>query len=192
MALYCSPECTGYAALEQARKHMTLCCISFHPCRSIRKVLKMGRVDPVSSFEDIRQYLSTRCCIPSFKVISLLVPKKERFEGFYHIWAWTPSWSCDPEHLNKYSSQHPWRPNMKFGFKRPCVFLGKEFWKCWIWVTLDKGQWMTLTLDCHKSSCTHLFDYMYQLSPHSLEIYSSSIFPYKNKRVQIWPSCKVG
>ena len=29
------------------------------------------------------------------------------FEGFYHIWAWTPSWSCNPEHLKVFSSQHP-------------------------------------------------------------------------------------
>ena len=23
------------------------------------------------------------------------------FKGFYHIWAWWPSWSCDQDHLNK-------------------------------------------------------------------------------------------
>ena len=23
------------------------------------------------------------------------------------MWTWKPSWSCDPEHLNKFSSQHP-------------------------------------------------------------------------------------
>ena len=36
---------------------------------------------------------------------------------------------------------------MKFGLFFFCfVFLEKEVWKCWIWVTLDKGQWMTLTV----------------------------------------------
>ena len=35
--LYCSPECIAYAELEQAWKYMTIRCISFHPCRSIRK-----------------------------------------------------------------------------------------------------------------------------------------------------------
>ena len=35
MVLYRSPECIGYA--EQASKYMTICCINFHPCRSIRK-----------------------------------------------------------------------------------------------------------------------------------------------------------
>ena len=25
----------------------------------------------------------------------------EEFKGFYHIWAWRPSWSCDLDHLYK-------------------------------------------------------------------------------------------
>ena len=64
--------------------------------------IKMVEVNPVSSFEQIWQIR-----IPRFKVTGLLVPKKEIFERFYHISAWKPSWSCDPEHLNKFSSQHP-------------------------------------------------------------------------------------
>ena len=31
----------------------------------------------------------------------------EDFEGFYHIWAWRPSWSCDLNHLYKISFQLP-------------------------------------------------------------------------------------
>ena len=50
---------------------------------------------------------------------------------------------------------------MNSGFYRPSGFLGKEVWKWWIWVTLDKGQWMTLTSDIHKDSCTHLVDYSF-------------------------------
>ena len=38
MVLYRSPECIGYAELEQAWKYMTICCISLHLCRSIRKL----------------------------------------------------------------------------------------------------------------------------------------------------------
>ena len=37
---------------------------------------------------------------------SLLVispPEKKNFEGFYHITAWRPSWSCDPDAANKLS-----------------------------------------------------------------------------------------
>ena len=29
------------------------------------------------------------------------------FKGFYHIWAWRPSWSCDLDHLNKLSFPRP-------------------------------------------------------------------------------------
>ena len=31
---------------------------------------------------------SPECYIPSFMEISLLVPEKKIFKGFYHIWAW--------------------------------------------------------------------------------------------------------
>ena len=27
------------------------------------------------------------------------VSGEEDFEGFYHIWAWRPSWSCDQDHV---------------------------------------------------------------------------------------------
>ena len=38
LVLYCSPECWGYVELEQTWKYInTQCCVSFHPCRSIRK-----------------------------------------------------------------------------------------------------------------------------------------------------------
>ena len=33
--------------------------------------------------------------MPSFKIIGLLVLEKKIFKGFYHIWAWRPSLSCD-------------------------------------------------------------------------------------------------
>ena len=28
-------------------------------------------------------------------------------KGFYHIWAWRPSWSCDPDAANKISFPLP-------------------------------------------------------------------------------------
>ena len=28
-------------------------------------------------------------------------------KGFYHIWAWRPSWSCNPDAANKISSPLP-------------------------------------------------------------------------------------
>ena len=38
---------------------------------------------------------SHRCYIPSFVEIGPPVLDKNIFSGFYHIWAWRPSWSCD-------------------------------------------------------------------------------------------------
>ena len=32
---------------------------------------------------------------------------EEDFEGFYHIWAWRPSWSGDPDVANKISFPLP-------------------------------------------------------------------------------------
>ena len=32
---------------------------------------------------------------------------EKNFEGFYHIWAWRPSWSCDPDATNKLSFPLP-------------------------------------------------------------------------------------
>ena len=36
-----------------------------------------------------------------FKIISPLALEKKVFQGFHHIWAWWPSWSCDLGHLYK-------------------------------------------------------------------------------------------
>ena len=33
--------------------------------------------------------------------------EEDFLRGFYHIWAWRPSWSCDQDHLNKLSFPHP-------------------------------------------------------------------------------------
>ena len=38
----------------------------------------------------------------SFVKIGPPVPEKI-FKGFYHIWSWRPSWSCDLDHLYKLS-----------------------------------------------------------------------------------------
>ena len=37
------------------------------------------------------------------KITGLMVPEKNIFKGFYHIWVWQPSWSCDLDHLYKFS-----------------------------------------------------------------------------------------
>ena len=43
-------------------------------------------------------------------------------EGFYHIWAWRPSWSCDLDHLYKLSFPVPRKVHMEFGIDWPSGF----------------------------------------------------------------------
>ena len=53
---------------------------------------------------------------------------RRRFlKGFYHIWAWRPSWSCDPDAANKLSFPLPKEAplDIKFGFDRASGF-GEE------------------------------------------------------------------
>ena len=88
MILHRSSECIGYAELEQAWKYMTIRCISFHPGNKFDHVIKKwSRSTQCHHLNKFGSYLSTQCCLPSFKVIGLLVLKKDIFEGFYHIWA---------------------------------------------------------------------------------------------------------
>ena len=47
-------------------------------------------------------------------------------KGFYHIWAWWPSCSCDEDHLNKLSFPHPRESHMKFKFNWPTCFRGED------------------------------------------------------------------
>ena len=58
-----------------------------------------------SSFEQIIMERSPRCYITSLLEIS--TPENKNFEGFYHITAWRPSWSCDPDAVNKLLSPLP-------------------------------------------------------------------------------------
>ena len=46
-------------------------------------------------------------------------------KGFYHIWMWRPSWSCDPDAVNKLSFPLPKEAPYKFGFDRASGF-GEE------------------------------------------------------------------
>ena len=63
--------------------------------------VKLVKVTPGSSFEQTMMGWSTQCYIPSFMKIGLPVLEKKIFEGFYHIWAWRPSWSCDQDRVKK-------------------------------------------------------------------------------------------
>ena len=47
-------------------------------------------------------------------------------KGFYHIWAWRPSWVCDLDSLCKLSFPFLKRLHMKFGFDWPNGFRGED------------------------------------------------------------------
>ena len=64
-------------------------------------------VNPGSSFVQTMMGWSPRCYIPSFVEIGPPVPEEKIFKGFYHIWLWRPSWSCDLDHLYKLSFTLP-------------------------------------------------------------------------------------
>ena len=138
LVLYHSPASWGYAEFEQAWKYTTLCGINLLQCRSIRTQIwpchKNGQGQPsVIIWTNFSPYMV--------------------LEAILVMWSGTFQHSFTP---------HPMKAPYKNCFKRPHIFWGKEVLKCWIWVTLDKGQWMTLTLGCHKSSCTHVSEYIFE------------------------------
>ena len=50
----------------------------------------------------------------------------EDFKGFYHIWAWWPSWSCDLYHLKNFLSHFLRKLRIKFGLDWPSGFREDE------------------------------------------------------------------
>ena len=50
------------------------------------------------------------------------VPEKQIYEGFYHIWTWRPSWSCDQHAANKFLFPYIRRLRIKFGYDWPSGF----------------------------------------------------------------------
>ena len=73
------------------------------------------------SFEQTVMGWKRQCYIPKFVEIGRLVPEKNILNGFYHIWAWRPSWSCDPDAADNLST-YPWMSRTKFGFDWPIGF----------------------------------------------------------------------
>ena len=61
-----------------------------------------------------------------FRGICLPVLEKKTFECFYKIWAWPPSWSCDPYFVIKLSFPYPLMLHIKFHFDWPCSFREEE------------------------------------------------------------------
>ena len=81
---------------------------------------------------------SPRCYIPSFVKIRPPVLEKKIFEGFYHIWAWRPSWSCDPDAANKISFPLPKEAPHKIWLLSAQRFRRRRCLK--LFTTTDDGQ----------------------------------------------------
>ena len=44
--------------------------------------------------------------------------EEDFLKGFYHMWAWRPSWSCDQNHVISFSFLVPESFHTKFGSNR--------------------------------------------------------------------------
>ena len=53
--------------------------------------------------------------------IGPLVKTRDDFKGFYHIWPWRPSWSCDQHHVNKFNFHVPKSLHIKIVKNGPVV-----------------------------------------------------------------------
>ena len=164
LVLYRSPECWGYVELEQTWKYIsTQCCISFHPCRSILKQIWPCH----NNSQDYPKVIiwnidSTRVPDAVYQVSkssASWLRRKRVLKFFTIIYMGMVMWPGAFEQI--FIPHISWRLHIKFDFNRPNGFWEKEDWKGWIWVTLDEVQWMTLTVDIHNGSCTHLVDWIY-------------------------------
>ena len=165
-------DCIYQLSYHRLQYFWKIHCFTFFPYKSTRDKIwpcrKIGQGQPrVITWTNL-EYSSTRCCISTCKVISLLVQEKKKCSSCYCIWAWWPSWSCDLDHLNELSFHYPMEDPHQIWLQSAQQFLRKEVWKCWFWATLVQGQWMTLTFDIHIRSCTHLVNCVYQLWRHRL------------------------
>ena len=94
--------------------------------------------------------------ILSFMEIRLPVLKKKFLKGFCHIWAWRPSWSCDPNAANKISFPLPkeaphkiWLRSAEWFLRRRCLSIvddddGRR--------TTDAGPWVYYKLTYEPSA----------------------------------------
>ena len=104
------------------------------------------------------------CYLPSHRVIGPLA-----LEGFYHIWAWRPSWSCEPDPANKLSYPPiPWRLHRKFGFDWPSGF-GEEYLKMVDGRTTD-GRWTMAHVFFFLLLLVCFYKHLYQLDQQALGV----------------------
>ena len=153
---------------------MTICCISFHPCRSITKQIwpchKNSQGQPSVIIWINLVVLAYPMLYTKFQCHRPLGSEKGdfwRFLQYMDLEAILVMWPGTFEQIFIPISHGGSIWNLaSIGLS---VFWGKEVLKSWIWVTLDQVQWMTLTFDIHIGSCTHLVNCIYQLWHHRLQ-----------------------
>ena len=132
---------------------MTICCISFHPCSlSLRKQIwpchKHGH--------HLNEFGSTwvRDAVYQVSRSSASWFRKRRFLKVFAMYG--PGSHLGHVTQNIWTNFHPnipWRRlHMKFGFKRPSVFWGKEVWNVeseWPWTTVSERPWTWVVINFH-------------------------------------------
>ena len=186
MVLYRAPECYGF---EHAWKYLTICCISFHPCKSIRENLTDINWSRPTQAHHVNKLGSTGVPDAVYHVSrssAFLVSKKVIFEVFFSYMDLEPilaMWPRTFEHI--FIPNIPWTLHIKFGFNS-LVFLRKRSLK--MLHLNDRGQRSMNEYNHFLTICTN-----FQIKGFSsfAEIYSLSIFRHKSKMDQIWPCCKI-
>ena len=74
------------------------------------------------------------------------------------------------------------RPYVKYDFKWPSSFYGKQSYSTW--QTLSQDHWMTLTIDIYCCSCSYLLHSICQLSYHRLQYFCFTFSHSKAKRTK--------
>ena len=149
LVLHRSPECWGYVELKQTWKYIsTQCCISCHPCRSIRKQIwpchKNSQGQPKIIIWNTGKTRVPDAVYQVSKSPASWFRRKGFLKFFTIIYMGMVMWPGTFEQI--FIPHILWRRHMKFGFNRPSSFWAKEYWKCWIWVTLNEVPGMDLNI----------------------------------------------
>ena len=131
-------------------------------------------------------------------------------EGFYHIWAWRPSWSCDQDHLSRLSFSYPietpygiWLWLAQWFLRRTCLKSVDDHVVRWTktddvrrtseaYLSYKLNKWAFGSGELKTmSNCTSV---KFQIIDDSSfwKIHCFAFFPYKSIRGQIRPYRKIG
>ena len=125
-----------------------------------------------SLFEQSLQYLSARCCIPSFNYIIHSVQKKKNVKGFYHLCRRRLTSSSDFNYFHKFWS--PWLMKVEYEIwlqyfqwfqGKSCLKLMKSEWP---WIKVKVLICLLEVTSCIYP-CTYLVYYIYRHLYHIFE-----------------------